>query len=70
MSSLVINDLSESTNLDRTAMADIRGGIDVQIGSVSSNIQTTDDRSGLSPDLLGKLVNMVIDGIRQQNRPH
>jgi hypothetical protein len=68
MSSYKINDLAATTDLDQAAMAGIRGGMDVQIGSVSSSIRSTDDNSVLSTDLLGKLVNIAIDGIQQQSQ--
>ncbi len=55
--------LSEA-ELDKAA-----GGMDVQIGQVSSNITTTDSGSGLGPSLLQKLVSTIVDSINQAHRP-
>jgi hypothetical protein len=68
MSRLVIKDIGETIVLDRTAMVGIAGGMDVHIDSVSSTVQSTDDHSGVGPGVLGALVNIVIDGIRQQSQ--
>jgi hypothetical protein len=68
MSNLVINDLSEITDLDRKAIAGIAGGMEVHIDKVTSSVETTDGQSGIGPNLLGALVNIVIDGIRQQSQ--
>jgi hypothetical protein len=46
------------------------GGMDVQIGQVSSNITTTDSGAGLGPGLLQRLVSSIVDGINQARRPH
>jgi hypothetical protein len=73
MRSIAIKDLDETTDLDQAAMAEIRGGMDVRIESVSSTVRSTDDNSVLSPELLGGIVNAVIDSISQQSHkgtPH
>jgi hypothetical protein len=73
MSSITVDDLALTTNLDRVAMRSIAGGMDVRIDDVSSTVRSTDDQSSLSPDLLGRLVTAVIDGISQQSHkgsPH
>ena len=73
MSSITVDDLAITTNLDRIAMGSIAGGMDVRIGEVSSTVRSTDDQSSLSPELLGRLVTAVIDGISQQSHkgsPH
>jgi hypothetical protein len=68
MRSITVKDLDETIDLDQTAMAGIAGGMDVKIENVSSTIRNTDDNFVLSADLLGTLVNRVIDGIRQQSQ--
>lgn len=73
MRSIAIKDLDETTDLDQAAMAEIRGGMDARIESVSSTVRSTDDNSVLSPELLGGIVNAVIDSISQQSHkgtPH
>lgn len=68
MFSIKISDLPETTDLDRNAMAGIAGGMEVHIDKVTSTIDTTDGQSVIGPNLLGTLVNIVIDGIRQQSQ--
>ena len=68
MFSIKISDLPEITDLDRNVMAGIAGGMDMHIDKVTSTIETTDGQSVISPNVLGTLVNMVIDGIRQQSQ--
>ncbi len=68
MSNIVIKDIIETTVLDQAAMAVIAGGTDVHIDSVSTTVRSADDQSGIGPNLLGALVNIVIDGIRQQSQ--
>jgi hypothetical protein len=68
MSSIKLSDLPETSDLDRNAMAGIAGGMEVHIDKVTSTVETTDGQSGVGPNLLGTLVNIVIDGIRQQSQ--
>jgi hypothetical protein len=68
MSSIAIKDIIETTVLDQAVMAAIAGGTDVHIDSMSTTVRSTDDQSPIGPNLLGALVNTVIDGIRQQSQ--
>ncbi len=54
--------------LDDEALAAVAGGMDVQIGEVSSTVRTTDGGSLLSPGVLGSLVGAVLGGIRDAAR--
>ena len=67
MSSIVIRDIAGPATLERAAMADILGGMDVRIGSVSSSIQKTDDTSTISSGLFGKLVDVVLNELNEQD---
>jgi hypothetical protein len=49
--------------LSEAELNKVSGGMEVQIGQVSSNIKPTDSGSGLSPGLLQKLVSSVIDSL-------
>jgi hypothetical protein len=46
----------------------ISGGIDVQVGQVSTNITNSD--SGSDPGILGKLVSSIVGIIKQPRIPH
>jgi hypothetical protein len=68
MSRITVDDLTITTNLDRVAMRSIAGGMDVRIDEVSPTVRSSDDQSGLPPDLLGTLVTAIINGISEQSR--
>ena len=59
-----------SGTLSEAELDKVSGGMDVQIGQVSSNVTTSDSGSGLGSGLLQKVVSSIIDGINQARRPH
>jgi hypothetical protein len=56
--------------LSEAELDKVSGGMDVQIGQVSTNITTSDSGSGLGTGLLQTLVSSIVDGINQARRPH
>jgi hypothetical protein len=64
MSRIVIEDISQPTTLDGTALAGIVGGMQVQIDKVSTTVQSADDQGTLAPDVLSLLVGVVVRGLR------
>ena len=65
MSGIVIGDLFEGTELDQALLARIAGGVDVKIERVDSSIQSVDDGSLLSPDLLAAVIKVVVGGMQR-----
>jgi hypothetical protein len=53
--------------LSEAELDKVSGGMDVQIGEVSSSIRTSD--SGSDPSFLQKVVSLVVDGLNQARRP-
>ena len=69
MSCIVINDLVERTDLDQAQLARVVGGVDVKIDRVDSKIESVDDGSDLSADLLAAVVKVVLGGMQRPRAP-
>jgi hypothetical protein len=59
-----------SDPLSDVELEKVTGGIDVQVGQVSTNITNSDSDSGLGPNILGKLVSSIVGILKQPRIPH